>query len=205
MLRPGDVTLGKIPSSSRKGGISTKLAHCHHSIWIDGAVFSSELEDEPDFSSNLTGIHVHFGTLDFLGKRFQDLTLAREQQRWRVAFHFSWRRNRWKCRLGSVCHGKVLARLHRLTIPVRSPSRPGSRCQNGSKAKPCRHWMWSSILSLSATSSSAGWNWCWAGMNKLACRETACYHPDSSIIFRGLWQSRSGPPRRACGYRAGSQ
>ena len=191
----GDVTLGTVsrPPAEKTGiSITGALPSLNLDRWSG---LLRQLNDEPDFSPDLTGVHVHIGTLDFLGKRFQDLTL-----------HASNKDGVWHSTLagaeidGNVdwdpsANGKVLARLHRLTIPVRSPSRPGVEVQKRQQSKtlPAMDVVADTFL---IGDKQLGRLELVAGQDEQTWRVEKLHvtSPDSSIMVRGLWQSRSGPP-----------
>lgn len=192
----GEVTFGvKSRAAAGKGGISLNgsLPSLNLDRWRS---LLSELGDESEASSNLTGIHAHFGTLDFLGRRFHDLTLdaGKKDGVWHSTVagdemngHVNW---------DSFGHGKVFARLDRLGIPARSPARGGVEMskRQQSNTLPALDVVVDTFLigdkqlgrlELRADQGEQNWR-----VEKLQVT-----HPDSSLILRGQWESRSSPPR----------
>ena len=155
-----------------------------------------QLKDEPNFSPSLTGIHVHVGTLDFLGKRFEDLTLnaGKKEGVWHSTLSSAEIEGR--ANWDPSANGKILARLHKLAIPAESAPKSAMESQKRrqSKTLPALDVVADTFLigdkqlgrlELIADQEEQSWR-----IEKLHVTS-----PDSSINIRGLWQSGSAPPR----------
>ena len=152
-----------------------------------------QLNDEPDFSPDLTGVHVHIGTL-IPRKTFPGLTLTRATkmacgvQLWlaprSTGMSIGIRLLMEKCL--QDCIG---------SIPVRSPSRPGVEGQKRQQSKtlPALDVVADTFL---IGDKQLGRLELVAGQDEQTWRveKLNVTSPDSSIMVRGLWQSRSGPP-----------
>ncbi|WON73253.1 YhdP family protein [Nitrosospira sp. Is2] len=192
----GEITLG---AASRR---PTEKA----GIFVNGALPTLNLDrwrsllgqskDEAEFSSNLAGIQVHVGTLDFLGKRFHDLMLNADKKE--GAWHSTVVGNEINgdVKWDPSANGAVTARLHRLAIPAKSPSRSGVEAQKRlqSKTWPALDVVVDTFLmgdkELGRLELIAGQQENFWRVEKLHVSS-----PDSSITAHGLWQNRTGAPR----------
>ncbi|HEV7928559.1 MAG TPA: AsmA-like C-terminal region-containing protein, partial [Nitrosospira sp.] len=192
----GEVTLGATsrPPTEKAG------------IFVNGALpalnldrwrsLLSQSRDESEFSSNLAGIHVHVGTLDFLGKRFHDLTLDAGKKD--GVWHSTLAGNEinGNVKWDPSANGKVIARLHRLAIPAKSPSRSGLEGQKRlqSKTLPALDVVVETFL---MGDKELGRLELIAGHQEHIWRVEKLHvsSPDSSITAHGLWQSRTAPSR----------
>ncbi|MBA4143224.1 MAG: TIGR02099 family protein [Nitrosospira sp.] len=192
----GIVTFGGTPLSlTGKPGISVqgRLSSLNLDRWRG---LLMQLNDGSTFSSNLTNINLDIGAVEFLGRRFDNLTLnARKEDR---GWHSSIASNEVS---GDVhwdpsADGKLVARLNRLVIPGRSSpkSSPETLPQQQEKNLPILDVTADIFLvggknlgKLELTAKPQEQNW---RIQKLHITS-----PDSSITARGLWQSRAAPPR----------
>ena len=157
-----------------------------------------QFNDETESSLNLTGIDVHIGILDFLGKRLNDVSLnaAREDGLWHSTL--ASREIKGGVSWEPAGNGKVVARLRTLTIPADSPA---NSARAGIAQAQHQEKSWPGIdiaadqfiigektlgsLELIASQQEQGWR-----IEKLHIANS-----ESSLAAKGIWQSRSNPPR----------
>jgi uncharacterized protein (TIGR02099 family) len=189
----GEITLGATsrPPTEKTGiVVNGTLPSLNLDRWRN---LLGQLKDEAGFSPNLTGIHVHVGTLDFLGKRFHDLTLnaGKKEGAWHSTLTGT--EINGDIKWDPSATGKVVARLHRLAIPAQSPSRSGVEGQKRQQSKtlPALDVIVGTFLigdkqlgRLELIAGQQEQNW---RVEKLHVTS-----PDTSITVHGLWQSRSG-------------
>lgn len=155
-----------------------------------------QVSGEAESSLDATSINLHIGALDFLGKRLNDISLNASKTN-----------GLWHSTVGSreikggiswepAGHGKVVARLRTLIMPADSPANPAmvTQTQHQEKSLPGIDVMADNFivgekhlgsLELIANQQDQGWR-----VEKLHITNS-----DSSLIARGIWQSRAIPPR----------
>lgn len=193
----GEITLGATSRPpTEKAGISINgaLPSLNLDRWHS---LLSQLNDESEFSPNLlTGIHVHVGTLDFMGKRFHDLTLnaGKKEAVWHSTL--SGNEINGEVKWDPTANGRVVARFHRLSIPTRYPSKSGIDGQKRQQSKmlPALDVVVDIFLiggkqlgRLELIAAQQEQNW--------RVERLQITSPDSSITGHGLWQTRTAPPR----------
>ncbi|SEP16057.1 YhdP family protein [Nitrosovibrio sp. Nv6] len=155
-----------------------------------------EFNNEPGPSFGLTGINLHIGALDFLGRRLNDVTLKADKED--MFWYSTIASNEIN---GGVTwdpsgNGKIVARLNRLIVPAASPRPdPGVTAQAQQlKNLPALdvtadHFLVDEIQlgKLELIADQHGRNW---QIEKLHIT-----NPDSSIMIRGVWRNRTVPPR----------
>jgi uncharacterized protein (TIGR02099 family) len=192
-IETGTINLGATSRySTDKAGVSVTgaLPTLNLDRWRNVLV---QLKDEPELSPNVAHVHVHIGAVDFLGKRFHDLTLNADKKdgMWHSAVVGN--EINGEVRWDPSANGKVVARLHRLAIPADSFSKSAIDVQKRQQSKTLPTLDVSvetfligdkqlGKLELIAAQEEQGWR-----VEKL--RVTS---PHSSIMLRGLSQSRAG-------------
>lgn len=156
----------------------------------------AEFNDEAAPYLSLARINAHIGILDVLGKRLNDITLnaSKEDELWHstvtsaeIKGGVSW---------DLTGNGKIIARLRTLTIPADSPLSPSpvTSVQHREKNPPALDVTADNFtigekllgeLELIAGQQEQGWR-----VEKLHITNS-----DSSLMARGIWQSRATPPR----------
>ncbi|MDE2365468.1 MAG: TIGR02099 family protein [Betaproteobacteria bacterium] len=157
--------------------------------------FLRQFNSEAGSTPGLNGINVQIGALDFLGRRFNDVTLnaGREDGSWyssvmaeEINGNIIW---------DPSGNGRIVARLNRLVVPAVSP-RPGIAMQARQLEKDLpaldvtadnftigeKHL---GQLELIASPQERNWR-----IEKLHIS-----NPDSSVTVKGVWQNHATPPR----------
>lgn len=155
-----------------------------------------QFNDETEPSLNLTDIDLRIGVLDFLGKRLNDISLnaSKEEGLWHSTI--ASREIKGGVTWEPAGNGKVVARLRTLKMPADSPINLNlvTQTQHQEKSLPGIDVMADNFiigekhlgsLELIANQQEQGWR-----IEKLHIANS-----DSSLIARGIWQSRATPPR----------
>jgi uncharacterized protein (TIGR02099 family) len=157
----------------------------------------SQFNKEPAPAANLAKMRLQLGTLDFLGRRLNDVELNadRENSSWystisskEINGGISW---------NPSGKGKIVARLNRLIIPAASPrsdldlEKPKQQRGNDLPALDITADALvigeAQLGKLELLAGQEGRNW---GIEKLSM-----INHDSSIMVHGIWQNRATPPR----------
>lgn len=155
-----------------------------------------QFNDKSEPSLNLTDINLHIGALDFQGKRINDIALnaSKEGDLWHSTVTSREIKGGVSWELGG--NGKVVARLRTLVMPAASPANPGLLMQTQQQEKnlPALDVTADSFivgdkplgrLELIANPQEQNWR-----VEKLHITNS-----DSSLMAKGIWQSRTTPPR----------
>lgn len=155
-----------------------------------------QFNNETDPSLGVTDISFHIGTLDFLGRRFNDVQLEADKKDGLWYSTVAGEEINGGITWDPSGNGKIVAKLNRLIIPASSLPKPDAGAQQQQYER--------NLPALDVTADNFIFGEKQLGkLELIADQEERNWHveklhitnQDSSIMVRGLWKSRSATPR----------
>ena len=200
-VRRGILSFGTAPSMLPETGVlvvgslpKLKLDQWHD-LFKRSNFYEEANEEENEPYLGLTGINLHIGVLDFLGRRFNDVTLDANlnSREWRSTILS--REIDGKVNWHPHNQGKVFARLKRLIVPAVYPTEPNiAKLQEQHKSFPALDVVADKLtisekqlgkLDLIASQQDQNWE----------IKKLYIVNHDSSLVADGIWQNQISSPR----------
>ncbi len=200
-VRRGILSFGTAPSMLPEKGVlvvgslpKLKLDQWHD-LFKRSNFYEEANEEENEPYLGLTGINLHIGVLDFLGRRFNDVTLDANlnSREWRSTILS--REIDGKVNWHPHNQGKVFARLKRLIVPAVYPTEPNiAKQQQQHKSFPALDVVVDKLtisekqlgkLDLIASQQDQNWE----------IKKLYIANHDGSLVADGIWQNNASSPR----------